>query len=62
MLEILCLTYCMLYQQLSLANKRPSDFSKFTSKRCRDLAVGYRPIRVTWKDLDKCNVCHTDEV
>ncbi|XP_024026210.1 histone-lysine N-methyltransferase ATX1 isoform X1 [Morus notabilis] len=22
---------------------------------------GYRPVRVDWKDLDKCNVCHMDE-
>lgn len=23
--------------------------------------VGYRPVRVEWKDLDKCSVCHMDE-
>lgn len=22
---------------------------------------GYRPVRVDWKDIDKCNVCHMDE-
>lgn len=27
-----------------------------------DLPPGYRPVDVTWKDLDKCNVCHMDEV
>ncbi|KAK1402541.1 hypothetical protein POM88_002146 [Heracleum sosnowskyi] len=48
--------------QLSLANQRPSDSSKLNFKRCQDLAVGYRPIHITWKDLDKCNVCYTDEV
>lgn len=28
----------------------------------QDLPPGYRPVEVTWKDLDKCNVCHMDEV
>ncbi|OVA05105.1 PWWP domain [Macleaya cordata] len=27
----------------------------------RNLPVGYRPVRVDWKDLDKCSVCHMDE-
>ncbi|KAI3890806.1 hypothetical protein MKX03_007419 [Papaver bracteatum] len=27
----------------------------------RGLPGGYRPVRVDWKDLDKCNVCHMDE-
>lgn len=26
------------------------------------MPVGYRPVHVKWKDLDKCNVCHMDEV
>ncbi|EEF34619.1 histone-lysine N-methyltransferase ATX2 [Ricinus communis] len=34
---------------------------KLTSERYQDLPVGYRPVRVDWKDLDKCNVCHMDE-
>ncbi|GAV58994.1 PWWP domain-containing protein/SET domain-containing protein/FYRN domain-containing protein/FYRC domain-containing protein/PHD_2 domain-containing protein/zf-HC5HC2H_2 domain-containing protein [Cephalotus follicularis] len=34
---------------------------KWTSGRYRNLPVGYRPVRVDWKDLDKCNVCHMDE-
>ncbi|XP_031271305.1 histone-lysine N-methyltransferase ATX2-like isoform X2 [Pistacia vera] len=40
-----------------------SKFSmcKLTSGRCRDLPAGYRPVRVDWKDLDKCSVCHMDE-
>ncbi|XP_074330331.1 histone-lysine N-methyltransferase ATX2-like isoform X1 [Apium graveolens] len=54
-------TRSTLYQQLSLTKERPSHSSKFAFKRCEDLAVGYRSIHITWKDLDKCNVCHTDE-
>ncbi|KAM6566547.1 hypothetical protein CsatA_025675 [Cannabis sativa] len=34
---------------------------KLASRRYRDLPVGYRPVRVDWKDLDKCSVCHMDE-
>ncbi|KAJ6334162.1 hypothetical protein OIU78_011131 [Salix suchowensis] len=34
---------------------------KLTSKRYQGIPVGYRPVRVDWKDLDKCNVCHMDE-
>lgn len=36
--------------------------SKLASRRHQDLPVGYRPVRVEWKDLDKCSVCHMDEV
>ncbi|KAK6255362.1 hypothetical protein SCA6_016667 [Theobroma cacao] len=40
-----------------------SKFSAFklASGRYRDLPAGYRPVRVDWKDLDKCSVCHMDE-
>ncbi|KAA8531168.1 hypothetical protein F0562_005918 [Nyssa sinensis] len=51
-----------LIQELSnskLASK--SSISKLTSRRYQDLPVGYRPVRVKWKDLDKCSVCHMDE-
>lgn len=43
-----------------LSNSRKSSYSgcKSASKRYPD---GYRPVRVEWKDLDKCNVCHMDE-
>ncbi|XWS09310.1 hypothetical protein CRYUN_Cryun40dG0074500 [Craigia yunnanensis] len=34
---------------------------KLASGRFRDLPAGYRPVRVDWKDLDKCSVCHMDE-
>ncbi|KAK1439506.1 hypothetical protein QVD17_05325 [Tagetes erecta] len=27
----------------------------------RTMPIGYRPVHVKWKDLDKCNVCHMDE-
>jgi hypothetical protein len=42
----------------------PSKFStsKLASRRYQDPPVGYRPVRVDWKDLDKCSVCHMDEV
>lgn len=35
---------------------------KLASRRYGDLPIGYRPVRVDWKDLDKCSVCHMDEV
>ncbi|WCJ41500.1 Histone-lysine N-methyltransferase ATX2 [Euphorbia peplus] len=34
---------------------------KLSAERYRDLPAGYRPVRVDWKDLDKCSVCHMDE-
>ncbi|XP_009802433.1 histone-lysine N-methyltransferase ATX2-like [Nicotiana sylvestris] len=34
---------------------------KLASSKNQDLPAGYRPVRVKWKDLDKCNVCHMDE-
>ncbi|XP_022150376.1 histone-lysine N-methyltransferase ATX2 isoform X2 [Momordica charantia] len=37
------------------------SLSKVTSKKYKDFPVGYRPVRVDWKDLDKCSVCHMDE-
>ncbi|XP_004298031.1 PREDICTED: histone-lysine N-methyltransferase ATX2-like [Fragaria vesca subsp. vesca] len=37
------------------------DKCKSASRRHRDVPVGYRPVRVDWKDLDKCSVCHMDE-
>ncbi|XP_063940638.1 histone H3-lysine(4) N-trimethyltransferase ATX1 isoform X3 [Daucus carota subsp. sativus] len=48
-------------EQLSSTCGSPLDSSKLTSRRCRDPAIGYRRIHITWKDLDKCNVCYTDE-
>ncbi|ESQ51749.1 hypothetical protein EUTSA_v10016217mg [Eutrema salsugineum] len=38
---------------------RPTEIVDF---RHQDHPTGYRPVRVDWKDLDKCNVCHMDEV
>ncbi|KAK9053481.1 hypothetical protein SSX86_030115 [Deinandra increscens subsp. villosa] len=35
--------------------------SKLTSGRTPNMPIGYRPVHVKWKDLDKCNVCHMDE-
>nr|XP_010326927.1 histone-lysine N-methyltransferase ATX2 [Solanum lycopersicum] len=34
---------------------------KLASSKNQDLPAGYRSVRVKWKDLDKCNVCHMDE-
>ncbi|CAH2038811.1 unnamed protein product [Thlaspi arvense] len=34
---------------------------KNSSGKYQDQPTGYRPVRVDWKDLDKCNVCHMDE-
>nr|GME01419.1 histone-lysine N-methyltransferase ATX2-like [Ipomoea batatas] len=42
-------------------SRAASKYSKLSSK-CQELPAGYRPVRVKWKDLDKCNVCHMDEV
>ncbi|KAF5742713.1 histone-lysine N-methyltransferase ATX2-like [Tripterygium wilfordii] len=47
-----------------LLKSRPSSklsMCKSTSGRYRVLPAGYRPVRVQWKDLDKCSVCHMDE-
>lgn len=35
--------------------------SKLISGSSRSMPIGYRPVHVKWKDLDKCNVCHMDE-
>ncbi|KAG8369538.1 hypothetical protein BUALT_Bualt14G0023900 [Buddleja alternifolia] len=45
-----------------MSNPRPSSkSSQLASRRTKDLPVGYRPVHVEWRDLDKCNVCHMDE-
>ncbi|XP_010245953.1 PREDICTED: histone-lysine N-methyltransferase ATX2-like [Nelumbo nucifera] len=47
-----------------LSNSRVSakySGCKLASESYGDLPVGYRPVRVDWKDLDKCSVCHMDE-
>ena len=49
--------------ELSTSSSRmPSKASKIARARYQDFPVGYRPVDVKWKDLDKCNVCHMDEV
>ncbi|KAG6419859.1 hypothetical protein SASPL_116371 [Salvia splendens] len=35
--------------------------SQLACKKMKNSSAGYRPVTVTWKDLDKCNVCHMDE-
>ncbi|KAK9138608.1 hypothetical protein Sjap_009202 [Stephania japonica] len=51
-----------LIQELSYSIM-PSMYSglKFASKKYGNLHHGYRPVRIGWKDLDRCNVCHMDE-
>ncbi|CAH2059896.1 unnamed protein product [Thlaspi arvense] len=47
-----------------LSNSRLSSnvsMCKYGLKKHKDHPTGYRPVRVDWKDLDKCNVCHMDE-
>ncbi|KAJ0259951.1 PWWP domain-containing protein [Hirschfeldia incana] len=48
----------------ALAKSRLSSnvsISKSSLGRHQDHLTGYRPVRVDWKDLDRCNVCHMDE-
>ncbi|KAI8537708.1 hypothetical protein RHMOL_Rhmol09G0045700 [Rhododendron molle] len=50
--------------KMELSNSKPfskSSSSKAASQRSQDLPIGYRPVLVKWKDLDKCNVCDMDE-
>ncbi|KAG7573256.1 PWWP domain [Arabidopsis suecica] len=47
-----------------LSKSRPSSnvsMCKYSLGRHQSQATGYRPVRVDWKDLDKCNVCYMDE-
>ncbi|XP_018477200.2 histone H3-lysine(4) N-trimethyltransferase ATX1 isoform X2 [Raphanus sativus] len=37
------------------------SMSKHSLGKHQNHLTGYRPVRVDWKDLDKCNVCHMDE-
>lgn len=46
----------------SLCYLQGTSSLKLTSGRTRSMPIGYRPVHVKWKDLDKCNVCHMDEV
>ncbi|CAI9296768.1 unnamed protein product [Lactuca saligna] len=36
--------------------------SKMISGSLLSMPIGYSHVHVKWKDLDKCNVCHMDEV
>ncbi|XP_058183847.1 histone-lysine N-methyltransferase ATX2 isoform X2 [Rhododendron vialii] len=50
--------------KMELSNSKPiskPSSSKVASQRSQDLPIGYRPVLVKWKDLDKCNVCDMDE-
>ncbi|XP_057779288.1 histone-lysine N-methyltransferase ATX2-like [Salvia miltiorrhiza] len=44
-----------------MSNSRSAAKSYQLSKKMKNSSTGYRPVTVTWMDLDKCNVCHMDE-
>ncbi|KAK4489122.1 hypothetical protein RD792_004916 [Penstemon davidsonii] len=45
-----------------MSNSRASlKSSELSSRRDKNKFIGYRAVRIEWKDLDKCNVCHMDE-
>lgn len=45
-----------------LLSKGPIKLSsRKSSERYQNMPSGYWPIRINWKDLDRCNVCHMDE-
>ncbi|XP_058102565.1 histone-lysine N-methyltransferase TRX1-like isoform X2 [Magnolia sinica] len=51
-----------LIQDLRNSDLWSKPFSRKIASNChRDQPNGYRPVRVDWKDLDKCSVCHMDE-
>ncbi|KAK6145756.1 hypothetical protein DH2020_019625 [Rehmannia glutinosa] len=43
-----------------MSDSLPSSKSSQLASR-KTKPVGYRAVRVAWRDLDKCNVCHMDE-
>ncbi|KAI4369781.1 hypothetical protein MLD38_018186 [Melastoma candidum] len=43
------------------SNHKVMKLIQSISRRNGELPVGFRPVRVDWKDLDKCSVCHMDE-
>lgn len=54
---------CSHFQGLSKYSASPKSLlCKLGSGRDSDLPVGYRQVHIDWFDLDKCNVCHMDEV
>ncbi|KAK4422058.1 Histone-lysine N-methyltransferase ATX2 [Sesamum alatum] len=45
-----------------MSNSQPSSkSSQVASRKTKGVPIGYRPVHVEWRDLDKCNVCHMDE-
>lgn len=48
-------------QEMSNARSAAKS-SQSACKKMKNASTGYRPVTVTWMDLDKCNVCHMDEV
>ncbi|GMH29110.1 hypothetical protein Nepgr_030953 [Nepenthes gracilis] len=51
-----------LIQALSSSKVSPgSSVHRSLSERCQRMPNCYRPVRINWKDLDRCSVCHMDE-
>jgi len=54
---------CCYFQGLSKSKiSSKNSFCKLGSQRHNNLPLGYRQVHINWFDLDKCNVCHMDEV
>lgn len=53
---------CSHFQGLSKHISAKTLLCKLGPGRYSDLPVGYRQVHIDWFDLDKCNVCHMDEV
>lgn len=60
-------TYIFVWHSMNylqeMSNSWPSlKSSQLASRKTKGCSAGYRPVHVEWRDLDKCNVCHMDEV
>ena len=55
---------CCYFQGLSKSKiSSKNSTCKLGSRRYNNnLPLGYRQVHINWFDLDKCNVCHMDEV
>ncbi|KAL8136520.1 hypothetical protein V2J09_002521 [Rumex salicifolius] len=42
-----------------VSSKTTTD--RIPAQRFENMPAGYRPVRIDWKDLDRCSVCHMDE-
>ena len=51
---------CVLFPLITQALVEVSSLKKFSKNP--DLPAGYRPVVLAQRDLDRCDVCHMDEV